>query len=292
MRGDPTSGATPPHWANLQTPIDHAGGVGGYESVPLFPAHLLAVTGGRTSSINRSFTRLNGLTNLTLCKMNPSCRSSVSRHRTPARCAEAHSIASQNGNRSALPARTIPTRPIFVMQLHRPRGHLKLQNSTGMQWTRRRQADDISSTILYRAARWPFALGAARAGAIFLERVTAGATVDSRPAFGTPGMLAAIAGFLPGYLRQHRQHRLPNQSTIPVRPRGWTRSLSIVADAADGADAVMGSVLSSMAIILIVRMPNRPSEDSLDPECAEEGPRAAQPASECAGTLWPEHPLR
>ena len=72
-------------------------------------------------------------------------------------------------------------------------------------------------------------------------------------------MLAAIAGFLPGYLRQHRQHRLPNQSTIPVRPRGWTRSLSIVADAADGAGAVMGSVLSSMAIILIVRMPNRPS---------------------------------
>ena len=61
--------------------------------------HLLAPAGGRTSSINLSFARLNGLTNLTLCKMNPSCRSSVSRHRTPARCAEAHSIASQNGNR-------------------------------------------------------------------------------------------------------------------------------------------------------------------------------------------------
>jgi hypothetical protein len=32
--------------------------------------HLLAASGGRTSSINRSFARLNGLTNLTLCKMN------------------------------------------------------------------------------------------------------------------------------------------------------------------------------------------------------------------------------
>jgi hypothetical protein len=61
--------------------------------------HVLAPSGGRTSSINRSFARLNGLTNLTLCKMNPSCRSSVSRHCTPARCAEAQSIASQNDNR-------------------------------------------------------------------------------------------------------------------------------------------------------------------------------------------------
>jgi len=52
-------------------------------------------------------------------------------------------------------------------------------------------------------------------------------------------MLAAIAGFLPGYLRQHR---LPNQITIPIRPRGWTRSISKVADTADGADDVMGSV--------------------------------------------------
>jgi hypothetical protein len=32
--------------------------------------HLLAASGGRISSINRSFARLNGLTNLTLCKMN------------------------------------------------------------------------------------------------------------------------------------------------------------------------------------------------------------------------------
>ena len=144
------------------------------------------------------------------------------------------------------------------------------------------------------AARWPFALGAARAGAIFLERVTAGATVDSRPAFGTPGMLAAIAGFLPGYLRQHRQHRLPNQSTIPVRPRGWTRSLSIVADAADGADAVMGSVLSSMAIILIVRMPNRPSRlktVSIPSVRRKVRARRSRPAS-VRGALWPQHPLR
>jgi hypothetical protein len=43
------------------------------------------------ASINRSFARLNGLT---LCKVNPFCRSSVSTPRTPARCAEAHNIAS------------------------------------------------------------------------------------------------------------------------------------------------------------------------------------------------------
>src|SRR5262245_35487448 len=35
----------------------------------LLAVHLLGVPGGRTSSINRSFARLNGLTNLTLCKM-------------------------------------------------------------------------------------------------------------------------------------------------------------------------------------------------------------------------------
>jgi len=63
------------------------------------PKSQLAPPGGRISSINLSFARLNGLTNLTLCNKNPSCRSSVSRHRRPARCAEAHSSASQNGNR-------------------------------------------------------------------------------------------------------------------------------------------------------------------------------------------------
>jgi hypothetical protein len=60
--------------------------------------------GGRTSSIKRSFSRLNGLTNLTPCNDKPSCKSSVSMCLTPARCAEAHNIASQNVNRCTLTA--------------------------------------------------------------------------------------------------------------------------------------------------------------------------------------------
>jgi hypothetical protein len=60
--------------------------------------------GGRTSSINRLFSRLNGLMNLTPCNARPSCKSSVSMCLTPARCAEAHNIASQNANRCALTA--------------------------------------------------------------------------------------------------------------------------------------------------------------------------------------------
>ena len=60
--------------------------------------------GGRTSSINRLFSRLNGLMNLTPCNARPSCKSSVSMCLTPARRAEAHNIASQNANRCALTA--------------------------------------------------------------------------------------------------------------------------------------------------------------------------------------------
>ena len=54
---------------------------------------------GRISSINRLFAASNGLTNLTPANSKPSCRSSVTRWRTPARCAVAHNIASQNANR-------------------------------------------------------------------------------------------------------------------------------------------------------------------------------------------------
>ena len=68
--------------------------------------------GGRTSSINRSFSRLNGLMNLTPCDARPSCKSSVSMCLTPARCAEAHNIASQNANRCALTASSAAERSL------------------------------------------------------------------------------------------------------------------------------------------------------------------------------------
>src|SRR5262245_1992772 len=68
----------------------------------------------------------------------------------------------------------------------------------------------------------------------------------------------------------------------------WSRSVSIVADAADGADGVVGSVLAHG------RYPDGPrsrpalaAEDNLNPECAEEGLSPAQPASEYAGVRWP-----
>src|SRR5262245_27846528 len=62
----------------------------------------------------------------------------------------------------------------------------------------------------------------------------------------------------------------------------------MVADPADGADGVVGSVLAHG------RYPDGPrsqpplaAEDDLNPECAEEGLGPTQPAGECAGTLWP-----
>src|SRR4051812_10096407 len=65
----------------------------------------------------------------------------------------------------------------------------------------------------------------------------------------------------------------------------------MVADTADGADGVVGSVLAHG------RYPDGPrsqpplsAEDDLNPECTEEGLRPAQPASECAGILWQARP--
>src|SRR3954447_3122717 len=65
----------------------------------------------------------------------------------------------------------------------------------------------------------------------------------------------------------------------------------MVAGAADGADGAVGSVLAHG------RYPDRPcsqpplaAEGDLNPECAEEGLCPAQPAGECAGTLWPARP--
>jgi len=75
----------------------------------------------------------------------------------------------------------------------------------------------------------------------------------------------------------------------------WTSAISIVADAADaadGADDVMESVLTRG------RDPDRAhsqsalaAERNFNPECAEEALRPAQPASECAWTLWPARPV-
>src|SRR5258705_13848174 len=68
--------------------------------------------------------------------------------------------------------------------------------------------------------------------------------------------------------------------------------MSIVTDAADGADDVTGSVLTHG------RYPDCPrsqlplaAEDNFNPECAEEGLCPAQSASECAGALGPARPV-
>ncbi len=64
--------------------------------------------------------------------------------------------------------------------------------------------------------------------------------------------------------------------------------MSIVADGADGADGVVGLVFTCG------RYPDRPrsqpplaAEDDLNPERAKKGLCPPQPASECAGILWP-----
>src|SRR5262245_37868050 len=68
--------------------------------------------------------------------------------------------------------------------------------------------------------------------------------------------------------------------------------MSIVADGADGADDVMGSVLTHGRYPDCPRsQPPRAAEGNLNPECAEEGLCPAQPASECAGTLGPARPV-
>ena len=65
----------------------------------------------------------------------------------------------------------------------------------------------------------------------------------------------------------------------------------MVADTADGADGVVGSVLARG------RYPDGPrsqpplaAEDDLYPKRAERGLCPTQPASECAGTFWPARP--
>ena len=64
--------------------------------------------------------------------------------------------------------------------------------------------------------------------------------------------------------------------------------ISMVADAADGADGVMDSVLAYGRYPDCPRsQPPLAAEDDLNPEGAEEGLCPAQPASECAGAFWP-----
>src|SRR5437660_5928384 len=65
----------------------------------------------------------------------------------------------------------------------------------------------------------------------------------------------------------------------------------MVADTADGADGVVGSVLA------LGRYPDGPrsqpplaAEDDLNPRRAKRGLCPTQPASECAGALWPARP--
>ena len=65
----------------------------------------------------------------------------------------------------------------------------------------------------------------------------------------------------------------------------------MVADTADGADGVVGSVLAHG------RYPDGPrsqpplaAEDDLNPKRAKRGLCPTQPASECAGTFWPARP--
>src|SRR6478752_7298897 len=65
----------------------------------------------------------------------------------------------------------------------------------------------------------------------------------------------------------------------------------MVADTADGADGVVGSVLAHGGYPDGPRsQPPLAAEDDLNPECAEDGLGPAQPASECAGVLWPARP--
>jgi hypothetical protein len=62
--------------------------------------------------------------------------------------------------------------------------------------------------------------------------------------------------------------------------------MSIVADAADGADGIIGSALPYGRYPDCPRsQPPLAAEDNFNPECAEEALCPAQSASECAGTL-------
>src|SRR5580704_11577466 len=65
----------------------------------------------------------------------------------------------------------------------------------------------------------------------------------------------------------------------------------MVADTADGADGVVGSVLAHGGYPDGPRsQPPLSAEDDLNPKCAKRGLCPAQPASECAGALWPARP--
>src|SRR6266516_251972 len=68
--------------------------------------------------------------------------------------------------------------------------------------------------------------------------------------------------------------------------------MSIVADAADGANGIIGSALPYGAYPDCPRsQPPLAAEDNFNPECAEEALCPAQSASECAGALWPARPV-
>src|SRR4249920_3300133 len=65
----------------------------------------------------------------------------------------------------------------------------------------------------------------------------------------------------------------------------------MVADTADGADGVVGSVLAHGRYLDGPRsQPPLSAEDDLNPERAKRSLCPAQPAGECAGTLWPSRP--
>src|SRR5260221_6468461 len=68
--------------------------------------------------------------------------------------------------------------------------------------------------------------------------------------------------------------------------------MSIVADAADDPDGIIGSILTHGRYADCSRsQPSLAPEDNLNPECPEEGLCPAQSAGECAGTLWPARPV-
>ena len=72
----------------------------------------------------------------------------------------------------------------------------------------------------------------------------------------------------------------------------WTRAISIAADAADDADGVIRLALTySRYSDCAGSEAPLAAEGNFDPECAEEGLCPPQPASECAGTLWPARPV-
>src|SRR6266487_3282684 len=68
--------------------------------------------------------------------------------------------------------------------------------------------------------------------------------------------------------------------------------MSIVADAADGANGIIGSALPYGRYPDCPRsQPPLAAEDNFNPECAEEALCPAQSARECAGILWPARPV-